>query len=195
MDVEEGIKDRLSVQYINSCEHDVIGKTCCTGGWLYHLTDFYSKTCMAIPWSNVNAYWQDADASCDTSCASIGTTPNYPVACIDEVTVPTHGLGGGEGMGQAAAIANIKDVLQQDRAVWFGFFVPTPSAWNDFCSFWSSDSESVVYDIDQFCGTPYGDGAGHAVLCVGYNDDDPDNEYWIMLNSWGTTPSRPNGFQ
>ena len=26
----------------------------------------------------------------------------------------------------------------------------------------------------------------YAVLCVGYNDDDPNNSYWIMLNSWGT---------
>ena len=34
---------------------------------------------------------------------------------------------------------------------------------------------------------------GHAVLCVGYNDDDPQNSYWIMLNSWGTPSGRPNG--
>jgi len=28
---------------------------------------------------------------------------------------------------------------------------------------------------------------------VGYNDDDPSNSYWIMLNSWGTAGDRPNG--
>jgi len=29
---------------------------------------------------------------------------------------------------------------------------------------------------------------------VGYNDDDPDNAYWIMVNSWGTADGgRPNG--
>ena len=33
---------------------------------------------------------------------------------------------------------------------------------------------------------------GHAVLCVGYNDRDPNNRYCIMLNSWKTTPSRPD---
>jgi len=31
------------------------------------------------------------------------------------------------------------------------------------------------------------------VLCVGYNDEDPKNRYWIMLNSWGTTKARPDG--
>ena len=30
-------------------------------------------------------------------------------------------------------------------------------------------------------------------MCVGYNDDDPNNSYWIMLNSWGTEAGRPNG--
>ena len=32
------------------------------------------------------------------------------------------------------------------------------------------------------------------MLCVGYNDDDPSNSYWIMVNSWGTAEGgRPNG--
>jgi len=34
----------------------------------------------------------------------------------------------------------------------------------------------------------------HAVVCTGYNDTDPDNRYWVMLNSWGTAyGNRPNG--
>jgi hypothetical protein len=28
---------------------------------------------------------------------------------------------------------------------------------------------------------------------VGYDETDINNRYWIMLNSWGTTPARPNG--
>ena len=31
------------------------------------------------------------------------------------------------------------------------------------------------------------------MLCVGYDDTDPNNRYWIMLNSWGASPGRPNG--
>ena len=39
-----------------------------------------------------------------------------------------------------------------------------------------------------------GKAGGHGVLCVGYNDDDPENRYWIMLNSWGVSGGgRPNG--
>ena len=193
LDVQEGIKDRLSVQYINSCGFDVIGTTCCEGAWLFDLADFYDVTGMTIPWSNTNAHWQDGDASCDTACSSISTTPNYPITSIQEVTIPTQGVG------QATAIANIKNVLNQNKAVFFSFFLPNSSTWDDFNSFWNASGESVLYDMDQFCGIPYDDspdeGGGHAVLCVGYNDDDPNNSYWIMLNSWGTGPTgnRPNG--
>ncbi|MCD6599527.1 MAG: hypothetical protein J7L19_03025 [Dehalococcoidia bacterium] len=191
LDVQEGIKGRLSVQYLNSCEDDIIGKPCCDGGWLSNLADFYTATNMAIPWSNTNAYWQDGDASCDTNCGSISTDPNYPITSIQEQVVPTLPLDGV--MDQATAIANIKDVLSQDRAVWFGFFLPTGAAWSDFKSFWNTSGESIVYDMDKFCGVPDELAGAHAVLCVGYNDTDPDNAYWIMLNSWGTTARRPNG--
>jgi C1A family cysteine protease len=188
--VQEGTKDRLSVQYINSCEETVIGKTCCTGGWLFELADFYDATDMAIPWSNTNANWQDGDASCNTDCGLISTTPNYPITYIQETTISTQTVD------QATAIANIKYVLNQNKAVFFGFLLPNDTAWDDFHAFWVSGSESDVYAIDQFCGQSWvsGEGSGHAVLCVGYNDNVPGNEYWIMLNSWGTAgDNRPNG--
>lgn len=202
LDVQEEIKDRLSVQYLNSCEWDEIGKACCAGGWLSDLADFYDPVTgydpltdgvgQCIPWANEHAHWQDGDASCDTACGSISTDPNYPITAIQETTIPTQTVS------QATAIANIKDVLNQDKAVWFAFFLPTSDAWNDFRAFWNTGVESDVYAMDQFCGTPYddspGEGGGHAVLCVGYNDEDPENKYWIMLNSWGTAGgNRPNG--
>jgi len=203
LDVQEGIKNRLSVQYINSCEYDVIGKTCCTGGWLSNVADFYDPITgydpltdgvgQCIPWSNTNAHWQDGDASCDTACGSISTTPNYPITSINEATITTQTVG------QTTSIANIKYQLDNNKAVWFGFFLPNNSAWSDFQNFWDNNGEDVVYAMDQFCGIAYddspGEGGGHAVLCVGYNDDNPANEYWIMLNSWGTGPTsnRPSG--
>jgi len=189
LDVQEGVYDRLSVQYINSCETIAIGKTCCAGGWLYEFADYYTYTGQCIPWSNSNADWQDGDASCDTACGSISTTPNYPITSINEATITTQTVD------QATAIANIKNVLNQNRAVWFGFFVPTDEAWNDFCSFWSANGEGAVYDMDKYNGDPVVSAYGHAVLCVGYNDEaGTANDYWIMLNSWGTAGgNRPNG--
>ncbi len=190
LDVQEGTKDRLSVQYVNSCGGG--GYACC-GGWLSDLADFYTSTSRAIPWSNTNASWQDsgkicADGASDVSCGSISIVPDYPITSITDETIVTQPVD------QATAIANIKNVLNQNRAIWFGFWLPTDAAWSDFLSFWNTSGESVVYDMDKFCGVPDEDAGGHAVLCVGYNDDNPANEYWVMLNSWGTAGgNRPNG--
>ena len=189
--VEETILDRLSVQYINSCESEEIGKTCCDRGWLSDLADFYTATKKTIPWSIAqNSHWQDGGAACATTCASIVKIPYYPITSIVEEVITTQTVT------QATAKANIKNVLDQDKAIFFGFFLPDNASWTDFQTFWNNDAESVIYDIDQFCDIPYddtpGEGGGHAVLCVGYNDD-VSPPYWIMLNSWGTTANRPDG--
>ncbi len=184
LDVQEGINDRLSVQYINSCGYETSGKPCCDGGWLSDVVDFYTATGMAIPWSNTNAYWQGC-----TACDTISTTPEYPIASMQEETVETHGVG------QATAIANIKNVLNQNKAIWFAFFLPTGADWGSFFNFWNYEAENAIWNPDFSCGHTWVEGGGHAVLCVGYNDEDPENKYWIMLNSWGTGPTgnRPSG--
>jgi len=192
LDVDEGVFDRLSVQYINSCETAAIGKTCCAGGSLGNFANFYSTSGYqhAIPWSNTNAYWQDGDKSCDTACSSISTTPNYPITSIAATTITTHSVG------SATAIANIKNVLNQGKAIYFSFCLARDADWNNFRSFWWNQGESVTWNPDFSCGHTWEPNKGgcHAVLCVGYNDDDPNNPYWIMVNSWGTAGGgRPNG--
>ena len=191
-----GIFERLSVQYINSCgeEINVFPKIkCCEGANLWMFASFYGKTKIAIPWSNTNAHWQDDRAECKTTCESISKTPSYPIEYIRAETLARHGTPTSE------VIFNIKNMLHQERGVYFTIFYPDLPVLNDFRDMWRNDDEEDIYDLDQFCGTPWNndEAAGHAVLIVGYNDPNPDiddeDDYWVILNSWGTTDYRPHG--
>lgn len=188
------VSDRLSVQYLDSNYNGGCGGSgACCGGWLSGLANFYRAKGMMVPWSNANALYRDGSKGCGScsavSAASISTSPHYSLTSISTSTVPTHGLT------QEEAIDNIKNVLQQGKGIWFGYYLPDDNAWNDFFSFWGAEPESAVWQPDNACGSSYdyNNGGGHAVLCVGYDDTDLENRYWIMLNSWGDTTGRPAG--
>jgi hypothetical protein len=199
LDVQNGIKDRLSIQYLNSNYNGGSGSDwACCGGRLTDLAAFYTDTGQAIPWSNTNADWQDgsrqcSDGSTSVSAGSISTTPYYTITSIEAQTIPTLPIDGVTD--EATAIANIKNIFAQNKAVSFTYFMATDDDWNDFIDFWVNQDETAIWNPDSSCGNTADAGfGGHSVLCVGYNDDPgTDNDYWIMVNSWGTTSDRPDG--
>ena len=201
LDIQRGIKDRLSIQYFDSSYNGgtttTWGKWAGCGGWLTDFATFYNTQKMVIPWSNTNAYYQDSLRSCESggtsvSASSISTSPNYPIVTCVANTIPTQGVG------QSAAIANIKNILQ-NKAVWFTFFLADSSDWYNFkTTFWKNKGEGASWSPDFSNGHIYNhnpnEGGGHSVLCVGWDDTDPNNSYWIMVNSWGNASGgRPNG--
>ncbi len=200
LDVQNGVKDRLSIQYLNSNYYGGSGPNwACCGGDLTNFVYFYNTEEQTIPWSNTNAHWQDGSQLCEAESTnvpadSISTIPNYNIASITNQTIPTHNDLDESVETQAEAIANIKSVLDQNKAISFSFYLATDTDWNSFFSFWDTQPESTILNPDPYCGKVATGLGGHAVLCVGYNDEEgTSNDYWIMVNSWGTTTGRPNG--
>jgi hypothetical protein len=185
--IQNGISDRLSIQFLNSNYHGNNGSCACCGGWEGSFADFYSAQGKVIPWSNTNANFRDAAQYCsDSSSISanvISTVPYYPITSIQWHLIPTRGID------QDRAINLIKALLNVNKAVTLGFYLPD---FSPFLSFWGTDSG--IWNPDPYCGLPAGKyPGGHEVTIVGYNDSNSSNRYWIALNSWGINKAHPDG--
>ena len=99
----------------------------------HNLQTYYTGAGKAIPWSNTNASFQDGNRPCPgsslISCGSVSTSPNYPISSITAQSITTHGVT------QTQAIANIKNILHQNKGVCFAFFLPNAADWDNFKQF------------------------------------------------------------
>ncbi len=193
---ENGVRDRLSVQWFDSNYNGGSGPEWAgNGGTLTKFVGFYNERRLAVPWSNTNASYQDWRAEAYVyqralvPAAAIAETPNYTLLSASEHRLVTRGVG------QAQAIATIRGSIDALHPVFVGLSFPNQTAASAFEAFWWNGADDAVWDPTPYDGAVWDDGASHAVLCVGYDMTDPENPYWLMLNSMGTglDDNRPTG--
>jgi hypothetical protein len=229
--VETGVHDRLSVQWFDSNLYGFtppnsptsFGNACpggnvqgilslYTGAWLEGTTWYYTNNHIPlVPWSNKDAQFQDGNWNGQASsppavaASAISSNPDYSVQ-VDSMyasTVPTTGVS------QAKAIANIQNELLQKKAVSYFFSMATDGGMAAFKNWWFTQPETAIWDPDSYCNESGQGMDSHYTTIVGYDasDPNPDNHYWLVLNSWGmgtetrscgihgcvTSYNRPNG--
>ncbi len=200
--VKENTKDRLSIQYLNSLYNDggTTGDFACDGGNAFTFSEFYlgkESGKKVIPWSNTNASFFDANGG--QPGGYYGQKTNMPAEYIDKE--PSYQISDmssyqiNSSLSQKEMINTIKTVLNNKHGLYYSLRLPNGESWTEFNNFWANEPNTSLFNPDKYDGIDYTDGGGHALLMVGYNDTDknPDNHYWLILNSWGITPQRPDG--
>lgn len=196
LDVQKGVRDRLSVEYFDATYHGGSGPGWAGDrGWVSDYAAQLSAHPVLVPWSNANASYRDGNGECrdrqgaSVEASAIATDPHYAVAWCEARRIPTGRVGTG------AAVENVRAELDADRAVFVGFTLPNATARQAFQEFWTNGTETDVWDPSPWLAADEGGTAfSHAVACVGYDSRDLENRYWVMLNSWGTANGRrPSG--
>ncbi len=187
------VRERLSIQYLNSCYSGPLGNACCDGN-LEFFRNFYMERARrgAILWDNCNAGYVDrgrecSDSTSPTDCSDIATRPSFPITQITEPSrIMTYRVP------KETVISNIKNVLVQNKAVAYALFMPTPADRIEFHNFWNDQNETSVWNPDHWRNHVHsGDQLfSHVILIIGYVDNGGSDRYWICLNSWGAPSNR-----
>lgn len=195
MAYHQNMTGRLSVQYFTSSYHNGTGIWACCGGNPVWFADFYNTTKKAVPLTNTNASFADSGSLCERgdstamNASYIATNPNYPIDRISAEMISTNSRYEGRPISNDSAISAIKAALLSEKAV---LLVYTPDDWNEMMNFWTNGSENDIFHPGPTPGSTHNDG-GHVMLILGYDDSDPANRYWIVLNSWGGPDNHPDG--
>ena len=83
-------------------------------------------------------------------CQNISTTPNYLIKFLQGRTIQTTGFS----LNQDTPIRNIKNILKQNKGVWFSLFLADAYDVEDFMNFWLFQKENQIWDPDPYCGYP-----------------------------------------
>lgn len=186
---EQGLPDALSVQYATTG----MPNACCGVG-LTNFVFWYNYRGFFVPESNANADFQDTYVDCKSpskvSLDDIRLDPQYAFSSLTRLTLQTADVD------QDLAIQAIKSALAQGKPVLYTLTMPTAIIGTDFDAFWGLGKDTDLVDPGSWDGHQTETGFGvHAVVLVGYDDTNPNpnQHYWLALNSWGTNLNRPKG--
>lgn len=195
MAYQQNMTDRLSVQYFTSSYHNGTGIWACCGGSPVWFADFYNATKKAIPITNTNASFADSKSICDKGDSTainatyIATSPFYPIEQVSAEMISTNSRYEEKEITNASAINAIKAALLSKKAV---LIVYTPDDWSNMMDYWTNHTSDDIFVPGPTPGSTENDG-GHVMLMIGYDDNDPKNRYWTVLNSWGAPENHPEG--
>jgi Predicted solute binding protein len=201
----------ISVQFFNSNYFDGnIGQVkphdwACTSGtpttfvnsYNAGLNQNYPDGPFVIPWSNTLAGYADfhiSDAPNATTQVPkdwMSTTPHLRFTSMEAKRLVANS----DLIHTTEVINNLTEVLAEGNLIVYTLYFPDAASSKDFVDFSNYASEDTLYDPSGMDGKYWTEGMGHAMVIVGYNrtDANPDNQYWIVQDSYGTRSNRPTG--
>ena len=109
----------------------------------------------------------------------IGTNEVYKLKQLTACEIPIEAA-----MNKEEAINIIKKKLKVDNeAIYLSMYL-SDTQWEDFSKYWWLGPEEAIWR-DVAMPPDRNVPNGHAATCIGYDDTDPNNRYWIVLNSGG----------
>ena len=187
LDLQNGVKQRLSIQYFDSNYMGGSGpgweSGILNGGDPETFAQFYNEKGIIIPWSNRNADYQDgphhvmvyATKRAYVDADDIQTDKNYGIENITVEKIQTRNVD------NLTAIHNIRNALNHDKPVILSLTFPDKATLDQYRDNWYNQTESDPLDIGSWNREEidYTEKGAHCMLVVGYEGDD-----WIVLNSY-----------